>query len=340
MKVTARDITRFMASPPDGLVAALFYGHDSGLVTERSHQLASRLVPDLEDPFAVSLLDGSQLKDDPALLLDSAAAVPATGGLRFVRVSGVDNDSLAACRLLLQHKPAQSLTILTSTMLNTRSALVRLMEQDSNSAAIGCYHDSSRDLAGLAREHFTSHDISISNDAMTWLVSHLGADRMASRAELEKLVLLAGTGGRLELDQLRDALGDGAALALDDAVHAAASGDMTALSRALDRARREQLAAERLLRVGLNYFRRLYSIHAAMAGGADRDRAFASAKPPVFFSEKSQVESHLRYWNANRCLKAMMRLNEAEDQCRSGYDAETVTSQALLSLALMASRPG
>ena len=75
--------------PPPGLVAALIYGPDQGLVRERADKLARTVVPDLSDPFRVADLDESALGADPARLADEAAALSMLGGRRVVRVRSV-----------------------------------------------------------------------------------------------------------------------------------------------------------------------------------------------------------------------------------------------------------
>src|SRR5690242_7409171 len=86
MEVKSHQADRFVARPPAGLVAALVYGPDQGMVRERATALAKRVVSDLNDPFRVSELDEAILDADPARLWDEAAALSMIGGRRVVRV--------------------------------------------------------------------------------------------------------------------------------------------------------------------------------------------------------------------------------------------------------------
>src|SRR5262249_14897530 len=56
MEVKSSAADRFVTRPPKGLVAALVYGPDQGLVRERATNLAKSVVPDLNDPFRVAEL--------------------------------------------------------------------------------------------------------------------------------------------------------------------------------------------------------------------------------------------------------------------------------------------
>ena len=79
MKVKAREAERSVARPDPDIRIFLIYGPDSGLVRERAQTLARALVPDPDDPFAVTRLTEEDLKADPASLADSLAALSLTG---------------------------------------------------------------------------------------------------------------------------------------------------------------------------------------------------------------------------------------------------------------------
>jgi len=339
MKISGRGIDTFLANPPRDIAAILLYGLDQGLIRERAEKLCRLAVEDIQDPFSTTQLDAADIAKDPSLLVDSAGAMPAFGGMRLVRAHLVTSGCIEACRNLLQTPPAESLTVLTgSDELNTRSPLVKLFEASDRAAAIGCYPDTSQSLGQVARETFDAYSVQVDRDAMGYITDHLGADRMASRSEIDKLVLLAGDGGRLGLDDVRLALGDGASVTTSDIIHAAADGNIKKLSQGLDRAQAEAIAGERILRTGIGYFHRLFRIAAAMEEGHSREEAIKSVRPPVFFSERPKIEAHLRRWNAQRCRRAMDRLNAAELQSRQGIDAHVACGQALFSLALAARR--
>lgn len=339
MKVTGRGIDGFLNSPPAEIAAILLYGHDSGMIRERAGRLAAHAVDDISDPFAVTRLDPETIAKDPALLPDSAGAMPPFGGKRLVLVNDAGSALLKACKTLIENPPAESLTIITAdSEVNTRSALVKAFEASPRAAAIGCYADTGASLAAMARQVFDEAGIRVDRDAMQWITSHLGADRMASRSEIEKLVLLSGPGGSLDLAIVRDALGDGASITTSDIVHAAASGNRPGLSTALERALAEQITGENIIRAAMSYFHRLFRLAASIEEGMSREQAFKAIKPPVFFSEKDMIEAHLRDWNATRCQRALARLAEAELQSRKGIDGSITAAQALISLSLVVRR--
>lgn len=339
MKVSGRGIEPFVANPPADLCAVLIYGHDRGLIKERAETIAKKFVPDLTDPFSVTTLSPDDVAKDTALLIDSAGAMPAMGGHRLVRMDQTGANCLNALKYLLENPPAQSLTVITaSDDINTKSAMVKLFEGHDQAAALGCYADTDQSLAQIAQAEFSRHNITCGRDVMGWITEHLGSDRMASRSEIDKLVIMAGEGGTLSLDAVKHALGDGAGINVNEAIYAAADGRMDQLSTAIARLQSEQVPGERLIRAAQGYFLKLYRITAAMDDGMLRDKAMGSIRPPIFFSEKRMVEAHLRLWSSLRCRKAIDRLADAERQSRRGIAADTAAAQAMTALALSVRR--
>jgi DNA polymerase-3 subunit delta len=96
MEVKSAAAERFIGHLPAGLVAALVFGPDQGLVQERAAAVARTVIADLSDPFRVAELDDVVLEADPARLWDESAALSMTGGRRVVRVRGANN-GLAGC---------------------------------------------------------------------------------------------------------------------------------------------------------------------------------------------------------------------------------------------------
>jgi DNA polymerase-3 subunit delta len=339
MKISGRGIEPFLVNPPAELCAVLIYGHDRGLMQERAEIIARKFIPDLNDPFAVTTLSADDVAKDSSILIDSAAAIPAMGGHRIVRMDQTGANCLNALKYLLEKAPKQSLTVvMASDDINTKSAMVKLFEKAEHAASIGCYTDSDQSLAQIAQAEFRAHNISIDRDVMAWITQHLGNDRMASRSEIDKLIIMAGEGGGLTLDQVQHALGDGAGINVNEAIYAAADGRVKQLSTALARVQLESIPGERLLRTAQSYFLKLYRITAAMDDGVSRDQAMGSIKPPIFFSEKPIVEGHLRLWSSARCRRAIERLIDAEKQSRRGIPADTAAAQAMIALALSVRR--
>src|SRR4051812_42476857 len=146
MIVKSHEADRFVTRPPSGLVAALVFGPDQGLVRERAETLAKTVVPDLNDPFRVAEFDEDVLASDPARLWDEAAAISMLGGRRVIRIRGAGNSVAKHFEKFLDQAPGDALVVVEGGDLAKTAALRRVFEEDDKAAAIACYGDSARDL--------------------------------------------------------------------------------------------------------------------------------------------------------------------------------------------------
>jgi len=336
VKLPAARVAGFLRQPDPEIRAALLYGPDAGLVRERADALGKTVCPDLRDPFRVADLTAATLTADPARLADEAAQISLMGGRRVVRIREAGDALAQLCGRFLADAPGDALVVVEAGDLPGRSALRRVFDDAPAAAAIGCYPDSARDLAAVIRETCAAHEVAISRDAVDFLVAHLGGDRLLTRAELEKLTLYAGEGGRIGFDDARAVIADSAALSLDDALRAASEGDAAALDRTLARVFQEGESPVAVIRAMLRHLQRLHLLASHVAGGTSIEEAIRAARPPVFFKEQDSYRRQLRRWREAQLRSALDRVAEAEFQMKqTGPDAWTICREALFAIAVM-----
>jgi len=332
--LSAGQVEAFLRRPDPQISAVLLYGPDAGLVRERADTLARAICPDLRDPFRIADLTPAILGADPARLADEAAQISLMGGRRVVRVREAGDALAPLFTRFLGGSIGDALAVVEAGDLPGRAALRRVFDESPRAAAIGCYPDSARDLAAVIRESFAAYRVIASRDAVDFLVQHLGGDRLLTRAELEKLTLYAGEGGRIELDDVRAVTADSAALSLDDAVLAAAEGDAVALDRALARVFQEGESAVSVIRALLRHLQRLHVLTIRVANGGSIDETIRAARPPIFFKQQDSWRRQLGRWSEARLRLALDRVAEAEFRMKqTGLPAETLCREAMFEIA-------
>ena len=337
MKLAAGRVDSFLRRPDPAIRAVLLFGPDAGLVRERADALGRTVAADLRDPFRVADLTGAALAAAPARLYDEAAQISLMGGRRLVRVRDIGDAQGAVFGRFLADPPGDGLVVVEGGDLPARGALRRLFDEAPGGVAIGCYPDSARDLAEVIRDTLAAHRIAASRDALEFLGAHLGGDRLLTRAELEKLTLYAGDGGRIELDDARLSIADSAALSLDDAVLAAAEGEAAGLDRALSRVFQEGESPVTVIRAALRHVQRLHALSARIAGGDMVDSALRGARPPIFFKQQDSFRRQLQHWREPQLRRQLDALSDAETQIKTtGIPAETVCRAALFAMAQQA----
>lgn len=334
MKLPAQRIGSFLKSPDAAMRAALIYGPDAGLVRERADRLAAAISPDLNDAFRVAELDGTMLSADAARLNDEAASLSLVGGRRLVRVrDGDDGIGTLFDRFFKAPPPGDAFVLVEAGGLGPRSSLRRAFEAAKEAIAIACYLDGPREIGELARELLGASKIRVTQEAMQYLVAHLGDDRQVSRRELEKLALYVGDGGTVGEEEVVACIGDSAELSIDDVVFAAADGDAVQLERALNRAFGEGAQPVTVLRAELRHFQRLHLAGARLLAGSSEDEA-TKLRPPLFFKLVDRFKRQLRVWSPGQAALALEALYEAEAQAKTtGLPAETICRAALARIA-------
>lgn len=316
----------------------LIFGPDTGLVRERAEGLVRRIVPDAHDPFALVRLEGDDIASDPRRLIDETSTIGLFGGERVVWVRAGTRNIVPALQPVLSG-PCDALVVVEAGDLKKGAPLRALCESAPNALAIACYADSERDLARLVDAMMAEAGLTIDRDARELLVSLIGGDRLASRGEIAKLALYARGQQKVTLEDVRTIVGDASALALDDVVDAALSGApqeaVLALAKAFGAATRPDAVLGALLR-GLTG---LHQMTLAVAAGASPEHVIGNARPQVHFSRKPKLEKALRALDPDRCLKAMLAVDDAVLAARRNAAlASAICERAVLQVAQQAGR--
>lgn len=335
MKVENAQIAGFLRDPGNARMV-LLYGEDAGLIRERAESLVRAVAGSLDDPFRLVEL----ARDEIERLPNEAASLSLTGGRRVVRLRETpDSAAMASLAQTALRGNGTALIVLEGAGLPARNRLRTLLDAAPDGAAIGCYPEEGRALEETIRQTVRDAGVGIDPDALRWLADQLGADRASTRAELGKLALFVGPGGRIDLDSAMACVGDLAGLSLDDAMYAAITGDVATTDRALELAMAEGAAPVQVLRAALGHLQRLHRCRLVMettrAGASD---VVKSLRPPLFFRRVGQFTRALGLWPAPTLTAAMAALAEAERGCkRTGYPDDTLCRNMVLTLARRAS---
>ena len=339
MDVKASAAERFIGHLPSGLVAALVFGPDQGLVRERAAAVAKSVIADLNDPFRVAELDESILEADPARLWDEAAALSMTGGRRVVRVRSANNGLAGTFERFLSAPPGDALIVVEAGDLAKSGALRRVFEAAGNAAAIPCYPDDGRALEDLVRSQLKSRGLLIEEDALHYAVSRLGSDRGVTRSELEKLALFAMGEKSVSEAHVAAIMGDESELRMDEALDAAGEGDFSRLDKRLAQLWAAGTQPVAVLRQAMGHFQRLMALRAEADEGGNLAAAIKKLRPPVHFSRERSVQAQASRWSPPQLEAALDLLYEGEALVKTtAVPAEAACGRALLSVAALAGK--
>ena len=336
MKISPRDINGLLARPQPNYHIFLLYGSDSGLMAERAKQLTSQFHTSEDDPLALTSLSSEQVASDHSLLVDSLNAVPMFGGRRVVLLSGSGDGLKEAVSLASTSMDTEARLIIRAHNVNTLHALVKFCDSAKNCASIGCYPDDSRAISELAADIFARYQITADSNAMNIIQSRLGADRQASRMELEKLSLYVGMGGRLTEDDADKLLGDNAALQTDLLSAAILTGNVAQFNAQFSRLKREAVQPISIIRQLLGLLRAMQLTY--LPSGAIDINKLSELRPRLHFKIKPVIEQQVRKWPQKAVDDAIAKLISLEISLKSGQGGHqlVVTGQTMLGICLRA----
>lgn len=334
----SHEVDAWLGRPDPKARIVLVYGPDRGMVSERARKFAGQTGLALDDPFAVLKLDAADLAGDAARLIDEARTISMFGDNRLIWLRNASNDKALsdALAVLCEEPPVDAVILIEAGDLKKGSALRRTVEQHGAAMALPCYADNARAIDSLIDDELSKADLTIDLDARQLLKNSLGGDRLASRGEIEKLVLYCHGAGRIGIDDVLASIGDVSALSQDAVTDAVLVGNTSDYD----------LAFTRLVASGTNPFLALLSMIRQFQlleqlrdkldrGNGNATSIVAGAKPPVFFARRKTVELALLRWDPGQISRALERLQGAVLQTRQNAALATdISRQIMLSLCL------
>jgi DNA polymerase-3 subunit delta len=342
------DIERFLGKPDPAIRAALIYGRDIGVVRDRGHQLAAKLVPNPDDPFDVALLTDQDLADDGGRLEGELAAQSLMGGRRLVRLRLTAEkpaaDKLAA-EALDRHAKGElnpdAFFLIEAGNLGRESAVRKVAEKANGAAAIPCYEDEPGDVARMVRDLLSKDGVSLNADALQVFVQRLPKERGVARQEIERLALYLGPGSNVTATpaDLEPFLGVEPESSLFDAAADAFSGKLGEAQAGLRRAAQEGEsgpAAVRAIGMHLGKLRRTLTL--IKAGAGPQEAAKASG---VFWKQEREFLRQVRTWTLDELDRIQPQVLDADRACKTAGSPDRLIAERLaLTVAGRARRLG
>ncbi len=340
--VKSHEFEGFLAKSARHYRLFLVYGPDRGLVAERASQIAKATGVDLEDGFALIRLDVSDIQSDPGRLIDEVNAFGLFGGEKLIWVRGAANEKQLVDGLshLAAHPPEGSYLLIEAGDLKKGAALRKVGETERSVACIACYQDDARALNSLIDAELSSANLRITPAARELLVESIGGDRIASRNEIQKLLLYCMKDALIDEQHVLDIVGDASAVSTDEVVDAVLSGDPDGFLHAIQKVIASKTAVFLVLQATMKQLQLLETMRLEME---ERQQQAAQVMQMlgrgIHFKRKPVIEKALRNWNSVDIARESARLNAAILQSRQNAALEdNMVIQTLLATTLQAAR--
>lgn len=342
------EIDAFYRSQPAHVLGALIYGKDRSQVIERATLLAKQVVPDITDPFNVSLLTDTDVESDPARLEGELQSLSMMGGRRLVRLKFFTEKAAldkAVTAVVKSHAAGdynrEAFLVIEAGSLGSESALRRLADADKALVSIACYDDETGDTIRMAREAFAQNGVSLSTAAMDVFAQRMPKERGVAQQEIERLILFIGPGSHKTLDdkELQDFLGVEPDASLFKAAQDAFGGRMKAAQGGLRRAFAEGETGPDAMRALSGHYGKVKLLKSMIAKGMDSKTAAKASG--VFWKDEDDMLRQAKAWNFEVLDNLAGDLIEADKQCKStGMPDLLIAERLFLQIAGKANRAG
>ncbi|OQM73992.1 DNA polymerase III subunit delta [Manganibacter manganicus] len=338
------EVDSWLARPDAGVSVVLLYGPDRGLVAERAAAFARNTGLPLDDPFSVVKLDAAEIDRGEGRLLDEARTVPMFSDRRllWIRNAGAQKTLANDVKSLIAAPAADAVVLIEAGELKKGAPLRTAVEAGSGAMALPCYADEDRSIEAVIDDELAKAGMTMALDARQALRRNLGGDRLASRAEIQKLALYAHGKAEITLDDVRMMTGDVSGQSFDDAVDAAIEGRIDTFDTVFTRQCQAGSHPFQALGSAMRLLQSLHSMRGIMDGGGGNAASVVGAhRPPIFYARRKLVERALQRWSAAALNRGLARLQAAVLETRRRPDlAVAVARQALLGIAVEGARLG
>jgi DNA polymerase-3 subunit delta len=340
MKLAGTAANGYFRKPDPTHTGLLIFGADAMRVAEKRQMAISALVgPQGEEEMRLTRMGGSDLKKDPAMLLD---AIKAQGFFPGHRVAFVEEatDTLAKIfdAALADWQPGDAQVIVTAGALTAKSALRKVFENHRNAMSVGIYDDPpSRDE--ISQTIADAGLVSPDRDVMDAIFAVAGTLEPGDfRQTIEKVALYKlGDDTPLSIDDVMACAPQSAEVDVDDVLEVVATGQAEKIGPVLRDLYAQGVQPVTLCIGAMRHFRILHTV-ASDPGGPQA--GIGRLRPPVFGPRRDKVIRQASNWGRDRLERALTALTDTDLQMRSAGQTpdRALMERALIRLAMMARR--
>ncbi|MHA6721608.1 DNA polymerase III subunit delta [Sphingomonas sp. RS2018] len=310
----------------------LLHGPDEAGAMEHAAHLGRVMGSDVERVD----LDGATLKSQPGRLADEAAALSLFGGKRYIRVTGVGEESAEAAALLLGLQAVGAPVMMIAPGVKGTGKLVKLAVSSPAAMSLACYIPEGADAVRLVVAIGRDHGLRIGNAVAARMIAGASGDRAVLTREIEKIALYLDAAP----DRLREVDDDVLATIganIDEAemagaITSAIAGDTAAFGAEMAAIESAGMAIP-MLRSLARRLTALAEMRAAVDDGDSPDTVVERHR--VFWKEKATTINALRRWSAPQIAAGVTRIRRAERTMMSGGGTPPPVAAAHDMLALV-----
>ena len=341
MKLSPKEIPRFLENPDPTIAAILFYGSDTMRVAlKRQEYLENLLGLTAEQEMRLTRLTGDDVLKDQTAAFDAIKSVGFFPGQRAVLI---ENSSDRASKIIFDcieaWKQPDAQIVVTSGQLKPTSQLRKSFETSKSTLAVPIYDNPLTEIE--IKTELTRAGIQINDpNIMTGLYS-LSKELEPGdfRNTLEKIYLYKlSDKSPLTPQDISACSPISAEASLEDIIYTVSVGASGKVSHILKRLEAQGVQPVTLCLSFQRHFKLLLNLK--NHGGTPLE-AISSYKPPIFGPKRNAIINQLKLWNEETLKIALSFFVELDLDLRSAtnrYPSLAMTERVLIRVAMIARR--
>lgn len=311
----------------------LIYGPNEGLV--RDNFLKLKEIFNQNNAEEISFT-GKLINDQPEALIDEIQTVSMFNDQKIIIIEQPIDKNIELFEEAFTALPDHTLIIILASNLTKTSKIRKFFENSEQYFSCANYEDDFRSNSQQIQNLEKSINKTLNRDIKNYLNQNLSSDRMISKNEIEKLILLYAENDQIpELENIKLIFNDNPDLGLNKISQLAFSGQPKKVSVNLNKIFAEGVSPVAIIRVMLNYVLRIQTTQIALKKTNDFDSAIKSLKPPVFWKDKDNFKLHCKKWPINQTILNFNLLVDTELNCKSDYNLTNILCErALINIAV------
>ena len=222
--------------------------------------------------------------------------------------------------------------ILVTNNLTKKSSLRNKAEKEKIISCIVCYEDDEKALQSLLRNGLTKLGIKVPYEAIDQLFNINKLNRNDINSGLEKLELITKD-KKLDSETFSSLFNTTSSFDAFEISNALLSGDKKALNKILSSFYHFSINFNEVLGPLKYKINKLIDIYEYNENETKIAVLVDTYKPPIFWKEKSIIQTQLSKWNKNELDTLLDKINEIEILCKLNYEiAETIFNKFLLDI--------
>ena len=222
--------------------------------------------------------------------------------------------------------------ILVTNNLTKKSSLRNKAEKEKIISCIACYEDDEKTLQSLLRNGLTKLGIKVPYEAIDQLFNINKLNRNDISSGLEKLELITKD-KKLDSETFSSLFNTTSSFDAFEISNALLSGDKKALNKILSSFYHFSINFNEVLGPLKYKINKLIDIYEYNENETKIAVLVDTYKPPIFWKEKSIIQTQLSKWNKNELDTLLDKINEIEILCKLNYEiAETIFNKFLLDI--------